>query len=228
MKVVATSDLHGSLPEIPECDLLVVAGDVCPDYIKNRKTGDMGGTRLTKGEGQQANWLRNWFKPWLEDAPAKAIVGIAGNHDFVFEMGHMVRQIELPWVYLQDSMAEVLGVRVYGLPWVPNLPFWAFYADDRRLEMSYKAVQPCDLLVSHGPPLGYGDVAPSKYGSSEGEHVGAAPAIAAIERAKPSHYICGHIHEGYGAYVHKGVGILNAAHNTGSYSPINEPLVFDI
>lgn len=226
-KIVATSDLHGTLPEIPECDILLIAGDVCPDYIRSSRMPDRSmAARYHKGQPEQANWLGDIFKPWLEEVPAKFIVGIAGNHDFVFENKFLVP--DLPWIYLEDQGATVAGIRIYGIPWVPNLPFWAFHADDIRLEAAYGAVQECDILLSHGPPHGYLDVVPSKYGSASGTNVGAFPANAALLRTKPSYMICGHIHEGYGEVNHVGgTRIINVAHNDGFYNPVNQPIIID-
>jgi hypothetical protein len=75
MRIICTADLHGQLPDIPECDLLLIAGDVCPV------------------EDHDPTYQRKWstkFRLWLADeqrVQAERIVWIAGNHDFSLELG---------------------------------------------------------------------------------------------------------------------------------------------
>ena len=104
MRVAAVADLHGWLPAVPPCDLLLLAGDLCP--VTNHDTG------------YQADWLDGPFRAWLEALPAGAIVAIAGNHDLVFEQAPDLVP-DLPWTYLEDSAARVGGLTLWGSPWTP-------------------------------------------------------------------------------------------------------------
>lgn len=230
MRIVATSDLHGSLPEIPECDLLLIGGDVCPDFL-GPISGGAGYDAPDRGAGRQANWLNSDFREWLDRIPAKQVVGIAGNHDFVFEHQFLVPR-NLRWVYLEDNTVNVGGVRIAGVPWVPNLPFWAFHATAPAMRLAFENVEPCDILLSHGPPYTILDEAPAKYGSAAGEHVGSTSAVNAMKRVRPSYFICGHIHEGYGHeefnYKQNTVDVFNVAHMNGEYEPVNAPVVLDL
>jgi len=65
VRICCVSDLHGALPAIPDCDLLLLGGDYCPT------------------SRDQNWWLRDYFKPWLEEIAERGtvIVGVAGNHD---------------------------------------------------------------------------------------------------------------------------------------------------
>lgn len=206
MVIRATSDLHGSLPDIEPCDLLLIAGDNCP------VRGDHSPT-------SQLAWLEHKFAPWLRDVPAKRIIGIAGNHDFVWEKARTaVDELHLPWKYLQDELTEFEGVRIYGTPWVPNLPGWAFYGGDNGCtKFKVGSIPECDILLSHGPMRGYGD---RVFG---GQDVGCPYMCKQVEQVKPDYYVCGHIHEGYGHYRHPDVkyGVYNVAHNNEMYEPIN-------
>jgi Icc-related predicted phosphoesterase len=183
MKIVALSDIHGQLPNpitCPKCDVIVIAGDICPD----------------RDPYWQLHWLYTEFRQWLKDLPAQ-VVGIAGNHDFVFEVaGEQAKNFgneTLPWTYLQDSEVTIDGVKFYGIPWVPRLEAWAFYQDDLGLAERYSQI-PVDtnVLISHGPPLSVLDS--TKYYS----HVGSQAALEAIKYVNPQLFICGHIHEGRG------------------------------
>lgn len=214
MKVVAISDLHGILPRIPACDLLIIAGDVCP--IVNH---DVWFQKL---------WLQDNFANWLERQPANQIVGIAGNHDFALQKEPEIAR-NLPWTYLRDHQATFKGFKIYGTPWVPNLPSWAFWKDSYGLKRVFEAIpDDVDILVTHGPPFGIMDLSSPKYGSV---HCGSQELLDEITvRIMPKLHVWGHIHESHGV-MHDSVEdtyLANASLLDDDYKPVYKPLEFDL
>jgi 3',5'-cyclic AMP phosphodiesterase CpdA len=111
MRVAAVSDLHGHLPAVPACDLLLLGGDLCP--------------KSDHSPARQAAWLDGPFRAWLDAAPAREVVAVAGNHDFVFEKVPGLVPAGLRWTYLQDSGCRVGPYNVWGSPWQPVFFDWA-------------------------------------------------------------------------------------------------------
>jgi predicted phosphohydrolase len=178
VRAVAVSDLHGQLPVIPPCDLLLLAGDLCPlaDH---------------SGDAQRA-FLQGPFTDWLERVPAKAIVGIAGNHDLILEREPELAR-SLPWTYLCDGETEAAGLRIWGSPFAVTFGDWAFMEPDDALEARFAAIPDgLDVLLVHGPPFGVLDRA------RRGVDTGSAALRRAILRARPQVAIFGHIHEAHG------------------------------
>ena len=145
MRICCAADLHGTLPEIPPCDLLLLAGDLVP----------LGAHAPRDGR----RWLDGTFRAWLDALPARTrVVGVAGNHDFVFQEGEVAFDPPLRWTYLQDSEATVAGLRIWGTPWQPRFFDWAFNLDEPELAEKWAAIPDgLDVLLLHGPPFGYGD-----------------------------------------------------------------------
>lgn len=198
MRVVATSDFHGTLPEIPECDLLLIGGDVCPVWDHNRQF--------------QADWLRSEFAEWLDAQVAQVIVGVAGNHDFVLQDSPKLGY-SLPWVYLNNETATVSvserdavrDVKIYGTPYSNKFGGWAFMQPERELGLIYRDIpRDVEIIITHGPPFGFGDEVPGKVWSGAkwtNERVGSTSLANQLfydvwENLKLVTF--GHIHEGYG------------------------------
>jgi Icc-related predicted phosphoesterase len=176
MKVLAISDLHGYLPEIPACDLLLLGGDYCP----------------TRNLDQQRRFLTGEFTDWLNKIPARYIVGIGGNHDFILQEDRSINEY-IPWVYLQDELVEIESVRIYGSPW--TLPYfdWAFMKPEYELRDLYVNIpKNLDILLTHGPSYRHLDK------TSGGVLSGSFSLHETIQRVKPDSHVFGHIHEAHG------------------------------
>jgi len=227
MRVVATSDFHGTLPIIPECDLLLIGGDVTPVWDHNRQF--------------QAEWLRTEFSPWLDAQPAKEKVWIGGNHDFVLQdwatskSAHKVNA--LAGTYLNNEAVTLKsGLKVYGSPYSNKFGGWAFMMHELQLASMWDNIpRDIDILLVHGPPHGFGDevigFSRTKRGMVEAEHVGST------SLANQLFYdlwpnlklvVFGHIHEGYGEYAMKNARLLNVSLMNDEYKPINPPMVFEL
>jgi Icc-related predicted phosphoesterase len=207
--IVAISDQHGVLPEIPACDLLLIAGDICP--VTNHDVDF------------QEGWLRAEFRIWLERVPARKIVFIAGNHDFIFEQHQDFLPADYPGTYLQDSGIEWEGLHIWGTPWQPWFFDWAFNLREPELEKKWELIPDgTDILIVHGPPRDYGDGVPERVGI---RHTGSPSLLERIRQIQPKLVVFGHIHEGRGEWRIGDTVLTNATILDERYRHVYEPWV---
>jgi Icc-related predicted phosphoesterase len=207
VRFVCVADLHGYLPPVPPCDVLLVAGDVCP-------TDDESPER-------QRIWLGSVFADWLAAAPAEQVVGVAGNHDFVGETDPSALR-DLDWHYLQDESIELGGVTFHGSPWTTRYQDWAFMLSEQELKGRWSLIPAAvDVLCVHSPPLGYGDFI-------SGLAIGSPSLLAAIDERAPKLCAFGHVHQGHGRWQRGSSALVNAAYCGADYLPAYEPVVVDL
>lgn len=216
VKICCTSDVHGHLPdpnEIEPCDLLIIAGDICP---------------VTNHDPHfQADWLKDVFQTWLNQIPAKNVFGIPGNHDFVFEYAPLI-PTDLRWTWTKNGFANLCGIRLYGNAYTPWFHDWAFNAPKKDGELFLSKMydqldsHPVDIMVTHGPPLFACDEL------DNGICVGSEALRDRVLKSQPQYVICGHIHSGYGRSTLGETTVLNVARCTEEYKPTNPLVTFDI
>jgi Icc-related predicted phosphoesterase len=211
MRVVAVSDLHGRLPKIPGCDVLVIAGDLCPDYqMRGYYDHDMM-------RESQMQWLVNDYAEWEAQVPAATILFTPGNHDWITDLPAFLRT-----TMLVDEARTVDDKTFWFTPWIVPCGHWNYQLSreqraDRFDQMPYKL----DLLVMHGPAYDVGDLTYSS------EHAGCREMRRVIQQKQPRNVVFGHIHEGqrYGREFRLGG---SKCFNVAMWGAKWEPLILDL
>lgn len=108
-------------------------------------------------------------------------------------------------IYLEDSECEIRArswsdentshsFKVYGSPWQPEFYDWAFNLNRGPESRAIwdKIPIDTDILITHGPPLGFGDLTADNF------HCGCSDLLDVVLQKPPRLHIFGHIHEAYG------------------------------
>ena len=209
--VVAISDTHLKEFDIPFGEILIHCGDA-----------------LLHGDMQELNK----FAKWWNALPHPNKIYVPGNHCRIFEFKENEARAMLHNTHvLIDQTIEIGGLKIHGTPQTPEFCGWAFmHLDNREGLGKYFDLIPdgLDILVSHGPPKGFLDDAPSDPGAG----VGSVELLKAIERAKPKYVLVGHIHcgrtQGIGGIDNYGsIQIINCSNVNERYKYAYPPRIIE-
>ncbi|MEO6304823.1 MAG: metallophosphatase domain-containing protein [Bacteroidia bacterium] len=181
------------------------------------------------------------FFDWYSKLPIQYKVVVAGNHDKCFDAKFWEGNISVEnyakeaiknftaldamHFYLQDSMAVIEGIKIYGSPWSKwfHGHNWAFNTELGTEEEFYsKLPDNIDILVTHGPPFGKLDY------TNSCDYAGCEALLKRVKQIKPKYHLFGHIHEGYGETFDGDTTYLNSSIMNYHYEPVNKPQVFEI
>lgn len=191
MKVCVTSDLHGYLPEIEQCELLLICGDIVS--LKHQ--------RYSKSCKQ---WYTKVFQPWIDSLPCNKVLFIPGNHEVGME-GHEGEYKKLfgshnkATVLFHESY-EYLGsdgktYKIFGTPYCKIFGNWAFMKSNSDLKEKFSEIpEGLDILFTHDVAYGYADQSLQDIGWGTEEHFGTVELRDAILEKKPKYHFSGHIH----------------------------------
>uniref|UniRef100_A0A673IU25 Metallophosphoesterase MPPED2-like n=1 Tax=Sinocyclocheilus rhinocerous TaxID=307959 RepID=A0A673IU25_9TELE len=188
------------------------------------------------------------FNDWLGSLPYEFKVVIAGNHELTFDkdfMGELIKQdyyrypsvsklktedfddvqsVLTNCVYLQDSEVTIKGFRIYGTPWTPWFNGWGFNLPRGQslLDKWNQIPEDVDILMTHGPPLGFRDWVPKEL-----QRVGCVELLNTVQkRVRPKLHA---YHLGwYGIMTDGYTTFINSSTCTVSFQPTNPPIIFDL
>ncbi|XP_002166072.3 metallophosphoesterase domain-containing protein 1 isoform X1 [Hydra vulgaris] len=224
-RFVLISDTHNKTKQLdlPEGDVLIHAGDF----------SNVGKVEEIDHFNEFLNQHKNKYKH---------IIVISGNHELSFDpitfaknstnmyKTNLIGSTEIKkrlknCTYIEDEALYINGFKIYGSPWQPEFGGWAYNLErgEKCLEKWNMIPDDTDILITHGPPLGYGDCC------SSGLRAGCAELLSSIQlRIKPKLHVFGHIHEAYGVWTDGTTTFVNASICDLQYKPSHLPIIVDL
>lgn len=234
MKITAISDLHGLLPEIEPCDVLLICGDIVPIKVQSS---------TPKSE----MWLGGEFTQWINNLPCQHVIAVWGNHDFIgMHMGSNIlgkqrfdtclgKPTKYKIEFLDGNYTNVIvgdeEITIWGSPWCKPFGTWAFMLEEESLVERYSSMpKNCDIVITHEAPR-IGKMGIIQQGQSTGFKAGSKVLADIIKDRQPRYAISGHIHssehtlskyKGGGNTLYATVSLLNER-----YEHTYKPLTFE-
>ncbi|ESO91941.1 hypothetical protein LOTGIDRAFT_121668 [Lottia gigantea] len=135
-----------------------------------------------------------------------------------------VKELLKNCIYLEDQELTLCGIKFYGTPWQPEFGGWGFNLKRGRECLDKWNLIPdnTDILISHGPPIGYGDKC---FGENR---AGCVELLSTIQKRVQPKYLVIYFHQSsYGVTTDGRTTYINASTCTLRYKASNPPIVFD-
>jgi hypothetical protein len=219
LQVVCISDthnLHRHIASIPSGDVLIHAGDfsnageldqimdfidwmhALPHRVKILIAGNHDLTvheSFYEAEGRQRFHGSNRRGSKLANYDPKAVRTYLTRYEDIIYLEDAGVVVDIP---SKRSTGQSYQLKIYGSPWQPEFHRWAFNAQrGEEILLIWKQIPSnIDILVTHGPPYGYGDRC------IDGFRAGCQDLSTEIDRRiHPRLHVFGHIHEDVGVWM---------------------------
>ena len=198
-----------------------------PSISKTKKQAELMNlpliTRITKGIKEEE--LRDFIE-WYTKQDYKCKIYVPGNHDVGLENDYEERS---KWfrdagiVLLNDQSVTIEGLKIHGSPITPTFGRWSYMKDrGHDIKQHWDLIpEDTDILITHGPPYGFGDIV-------SGMYVGCEDLYRRVNEVNPKIHVYGHIHEGAGCINMGNTEFINASMLNEHYKVVHKPIFRDL
>ncbi|KAK3924684.1 Metallophosphoesterase domain-containing protein 1 [Frankliniella fusca] len=205
VRIVCMSDTHSLTShikfEVPNGDIFIHAGDFtrCGSLEEIVEFNEWLGNlphkhKIVIAGNHELSLDENFIKNNEKNLPSTTpTLGLSRNAIAEAIRTPNAKQYLTNCTYLQDEEVTIYGIKIYGTPWQPEYCNWAFNLPRGKPCLSKWDLIPedTDILISHTPPIGHGDLC------CTGVRAGCVELLTTVQqRVKPKYHVFGHIHEG--------------------------------